>query len=274
MARDVEALLASAQAAVRAAAAELPSAADLRVEAARAEALAASGAGAVAKTAAGVGGSLRRQWLCWVAEHGAAYGFDDTEGPTVEHVLHFQTHGFTARKNYSTVQLDGLGDSWGELAVPYLLAKFVFPELEYPGWVGLTVEELAAKCKPYTLEARAHWKRLKVSHVRGGVDNGRSLAKDKWDDGLLYLAQDECMREKLRLNRAVMRLAILGFVRITCSRSGAFGRDWFDRAGLQLQWAGPQVEKVGLGRATAEGSPWEASNLALLAFRWGAQCCA
>ena len=253
MARDVEALLASAQAAVSAAAAGLPSAARLRVEAARAEALASSGAGAVAKTAAGVGGSLRRQWLRWVAEHGAAYGFDDTEGPTVEHVLHFQTHGFTARKNYSTVQLDGLGDSWGELAVPYLLAKFVFPELEYPGWVGLTVEELAAKCKPYTLEARAHWKRLKVSHVHGGVDNGRSLAKDKWDDGLLYLAQDECMREKLRLNRAVMRLAILGFVRITCSRSGAFGRDWFDRAGLQLQWAGPQVEKVGPGRATAEG---------------------
>ena len=52
MSRDVEALLASAQAAVRAAAAELPSAADLRVEAARAETLAASGAGAVAKTAA------------------------------------------------------------------------------------------------------------------------------------------------------------------------------------------------------------------------------
>ena len=80
MARDVEALLASAQAAVRAAAAELPSAADLREEAARAEALAASGAGAVAKTAAGVGGSLRRQWLRWVGEHGEAYGFDDTEG--------------------------------------------------------------------------------------------------------------------------------------------------------------------------------------------------
>ena len=250
---DVEALLASAQAAVSAAAAGLPSAADLRAEAARAEALAASGAGAVAKTAAGVGGSLRRQWLRWLDEHGEAYGYDDTEGPTVEHVLHFQTHGFTSRKNYSTVQLDGLGDSWGELAVPYLLAKFVFTELEYPGWVGLTAEELAAKCKPYTLEARTHWKRLKVSHVRGGVDNGRSLAKDKWDDGLLYLAQDECMREKLRLNRAVTRLAIFGFVRITCSRSGAFGRDWFDRAGLQLQWAGPPVEKGGLGRATAEG---------------------
>ena len=218
MARGVEALLASAQAAVSAAAAGLPSAADLRAEAARAEALAASGAGAVAKTAAGVGGSLRRQWLRWLDEHGEAYGYDDTEGPTVEHVLHFQTHGFTSRKNYSTVQLDGLGDSWGELAVPYLLAKFVFPELEYPGWVGLTAEELAAKCKPYTLEARTHWKRLKVSHVRGGVDNGRSLAKDKWDDGLLYLAQDECMREKLRLNRAVTRLTVMGFVKVTCSR--------------------------------------------------------
>ena len=73
MARDVEALLASAQAAVSAAAAGLPSAARLRVEAARAEALASSGAGAVAKIAAGVGGSLRRQWLRWLAEHGEVY---------------------------------------------------------------------------------------------------------------------------------------------------------------------------------------------------------
>ena len=60
MARDVEALLRSAQAAVSAAAVGLPSAADLRAEAARAEALAASGAGAVAKTAAGVGGCTHR----------------------------------------------------------------------------------------------------------------------------------------------------------------------------------------------------------------------
>ena len=134
--------------------------------------------------------------------------------------------------------MDGLGDTWGDLlAVPYLLAKFVFTELKYPGWVGLKADELSAKCKPYALEARAHWKRLKVSHVRGGVDNGRTLSKDKWCDGLLFVAQDECMRERLRFNRAVTRLAILAFVRATCSRSGAFARDWFDRAGLQLQWA-------------------------------------
>ena len=53
-------------------------------------------------------------------EHGEAYEYDATVGPTVGHVLHFQTHGFKTRQNYSSLQLDGLGDSWGELAVPYL----------------------------------------------------------------------------------------------------------------------------------------------------------
>ncbi len=84
----------------------------------------------------------------------------------MEHVLHFQTHGFKTRQNYSSLQSDGLGDSWGELAVPHLLAKFVFTELKNPGWVGLKADELADKCKPYALEARVHWKRLKVSHGR------------------------------------------------------------------------------------------------------------
>ena len=241
---DLEALLRSAQAALTTASETLPSAEERRAEAAAAESLAASVAGAVAKTAIGVAGRLRRQWLRWLAEHGEAYEYDATVGPTVGHVLHFQTHGFKTRQNYSSLQLDGLGDSWGELAVPYLLAKFVFTVLKYPGWVGLKADELAIKCKPYALEARAHWKRLKVSHVRGGVDNGRTLSKDKWCDGLLFAAQDECMRERLRLNRAVTRLAILAFVRATCSRSGAFGRDWFDRAGLQLQWVGQRVKVI------------------------------
>ena len=60
-----------------------------------------------------------------------AYEYDAIVGPTVEHVLHFQTHGFKTRQNYSSLQLDGLGDTWGDLAVPYLLAKFVFTELKY-----------------------------------------------------------------------------------------------------------------------------------------------
>ena len=86
---DVEALLRSAQAALTRASETVPSAEERRAEAAAAEALAASGAGDVAKTAVGVAGRLRRQWLRWLAEHGEAYEYDATVRPTVEHVLHF-----------------------------------------------------------------------------------------------------------------------------------------------------------------------------------------
>jgi len=49
-----------------------------------------------------------------------------------------QAHGFRERKNqYSTTGEEGMGDSWGALAVPYLLAKYVFPMLEHVGWVGM-----------------------------------------------------------------------------------------------------------------------------------------
>ena len=75
MAEGLEALLRSAQAALSAASATLPSAEERRAEAAMAESLAASGAGAEAKTAVGVAGRLRRQWL-WLTEHGEAYEYD------------------------------------------------------------------------------------------------------------------------------------------------------------------------------------------------------
>ena len=42
------------------------------------------------------------------------------------------------------------------------------------------------------------------------------------------------MQELLRINRAVMRLVVLGFVKVTCSRSGVFARDWADRAEKQV----------------------------------------
>ena len=72
-----EGYLRSAQAALSASA-TLPSAEERRAEAAMAESLAASGAGAVAKTAVGVAGRLRRQWLRWLTEHGEAYEYDAT----------------------------------------------------------------------------------------------------------------------------------------------------------------------------------------------------
>ena len=75
MAEGLEALLRSAQAALSASSATLPSAEERRAEAAMAESLAASGAGAVAKTAVGVAGRLRRQWLRWLTEHGDAYEY-------------------------------------------------------------------------------------------------------------------------------------------------------------------------------------------------------
>jgi hypothetical protein len=93
MAEGLEALLRSAQAALSAASATLPSAEERRAEAAAAESLAVSGAGAVAKTAeslaasgvgavaktaVGVAGRLRRQWLRWLTEHGEAYEYDAT----------------------------------------------------------------------------------------------------------------------------------------------------------------------------------------------------
>ena len=70
--------LRSAQAALSAASATLPSAEERRAEAAAAESLAVSGAGAVAKTAVGVAGRLWRQWLRWLTEHGEAYEYDAT----------------------------------------------------------------------------------------------------------------------------------------------------------------------------------------------------
>ena len=75
--------------------------------------------------------------------------------------------------------------------------------------------------------------------------DGRSLAKKKWDDTVYFMAQDRCIADMdLRPNRAVHRLAVMGFVRTTCSRSGAFARDWYDRSGLAARWIGPNVLSV------------------------------
>ena len=52
------------------------------------------------------------------------------------------------------------------------------------------------------------------------AQEGRSLAKKKWCDGVYFMAQDVCMEDAaLRPNRAVHRLAIMGFVRTTCVRA-------------------------------------------------------
>ena len=68
--------------------------------------------------------------------------------------------------------------------------------------------------------------------------NGRVLKKDRWDDNLLFLAQDCCIREQLRTNRAILRLFTMGFVKVRlCSqrlashveRSSSMGHGLADR---------------------------------------------
>jgi hypothetical protein len=235
----------------------VPSAEEVREQIDAAEKLAQSEAGTPAKTEE-VAQKMLRKWKLFVCEHGVAYGLDTTRGPTSEFVLRFQTWGFRNRSTYSPVGLDGMSDSWGERMVPYLLPKFVLTrdELGYSEWRGLEYEALIEKCRPLCHALKENWKRLKVSHVRAGTGNGRTLKKERWCDGLLFKAQDLCMAEKLRVNRAITRLSVMGFIKVTCSRGGAFSRDWFDRAGKQVRtgWRGKgrggRVE--GLERAGVE----------------------
>ena len=184
---EVEALLRQAEAAEAAARATLPTPAEERAIIAAAEALAGSDEGVPAKSRAAVH-RLATKWCEFIEKHGTEYGWDECVGPTLEIAKHFQTWGFFTRKVFSTVGLDGLGDSWGQLAVPYLLPKYVFVKLGYSGWAEVDAEALHIKCRPYVAELRENWRRLKTTHVRAGTGNGRELKKERWCDGLLSRA--------------------------------------------------------------------------------------
>ena len=101
----------------------------------------------------------------WLEVHGVAAGYDAAMGPTVEVMRHFQSYCFVHRKNYSLLGNQGMGDSFGALQVPYLLPKYGFPLLQFPGWVGLDADALEMKCAPYKISLRSQWKELKVAHV-------------------------------------------------------------------------------------------------------------
>ena len=64
--------------------------------------------------------------------------------------------------------------------------------------------------------------RLRCVFAHAGVEtgNGRGLKKDRWDDNLLFLAQDVCIREQLRTNRSVQRLFTMGFVKVRLPAAG------------------------------------------------------
>ena len=132
-----------------------------------------------------------------------------------------------------------------------MLAKFVFPKLGYPGWVGLSEKELTEKCEPFKYEVREHWKRLKRSS-ESMESTLKPYVKTKWCDTAYFLAQvgswcvrsadglvraqshlfagvawqDHCMQDKIESRLAVSQLAVMAFVRITCARAGSAAKDW------------------------------------------------
>lgn len=206
--------------------------------------------GMVEKTAgeSGQAGVLRNKWIKWLdSAHGAevkARLAAEGGAPTVEEAKLFSTWVYSTRQMYAPNGAKGCSDAYGLLQIPYMLAKLVFPLMKYDGFVGLTLAEAKAKNQAYVHELKEHWKALKVAE-EDPAHQGSSMSKQKWDDVVYFLAQDRCLADmRVRPNRAVQRLAIMGFVRTTCCRSGSFARDWFDRAGKAARWVGENVLSV------------------------------
>lgn len=220
-------------------------------EAALMDAVAADSAmGENAKTVThGVPASIRKKFEKFIENHGARLGYIATEGASVEFVEHFVDFCASAagRQSFSCVGRLGMCDKYFELHLKCSLAAKVFPAMSMAGWTGLSDVELAAKAVPYREAIGKRWGRIKASRTDAAA-LGSSLAKPKWEDGMYFLAQDHWMMlasEHGRFNEACMALAVMGFVRATCSRAGSMGRDWFDRRGLTSLWVGRNVLNVG-----------------------------
>ena len=71
--------------------------------------------------------------------------------------------------------------------------------------------------------------------------NRHPFVKDKWDERAYFLVQDvlyEGMDDgHVSVNAGISDLAILAFIRATCSRPGALSKDWFDMSGAIAKWA-------------------------------------
>ena len=204
--------------------------------------------GLVEKTAgeSGAAGFLRNKWVAFLESlNGKDIAARLAVGgaPTVDEAKAFSSWAYSTRDRWSRVGRVGMSDSMGQRQVPYMLAKYVFPLMKYDGYVGLTLAQAAVKNAEFCHELREHWKALKTQQVDASTE-GCSMAKKKWDDDLYFMAQDLCMADSARPNRAAHRLAIMGFVRTTCCRSGSFSRDWFDRGAKAARWVGVNVLSV------------------------------
>ena len=246
MAGDLLEELMAAEAALEAATQRTPEAEREAMEACREQA-AEHGEQPKSESENGMAGCMRRKFERFLARHGDAYSYEAELGPTVELVRRFMEYcwsGAGREQLFSGVGRKSFADAYFELHLAYTLAQKVFGMMGLIGWTGLEKAERKAKAEPYKDAIKEHFKLLKTS--RTDVEGmGRSLQKEKWDDQTYFLGQDYWMgRIETEPNKAVFSLAIMGFVRVTCSRGGSMGRDWFDRAGLTLLWVGRNILSV------------------------------
>ena len=130
---------------------------------------------------------LERKWLRFLLVHAEESSFTACAGPSVELVKHFVTYAFCTRDLVSAIGREGLGDSF-ELQIRYMLAKFVFPALEYNGWTGLNAHELHKKAEPYKFAVKEQWERLKRSDP-DLMSTLKPFVKTKWCDTAYFQAQ-------------------------------------------------------------------------------------
>ena len=196
----------------------------------------------------GWAGSMMRKFERFLEKHGERLGYDPAmmedpaRGlPLVERFVDYCASG-AGRNYFSPVGRVGLCDKYFSLHLPYTLAQRVFVMMQLPGWTGLRRAQVREKAEPYKSGLLEYWQKVQQSRDDATVE-GASLAKEKWDDAMYYIAQDRWMTSA-QLNLAVTTLSVMGFVRVTCSRSGAMARDWFDRKGLTPFWVGRNVLSV------------------------------
>jgi hypothetical protein len=193
--------------------------------------------------------AVNNRWARFLLIYGDKIGYTEGEEPSLEHAKAFVTYSFKARLRQSSDGKEGLGDG-ADLQHRYLLAQHVWPHRGYKGFVesdNVSKKDLKEKAKLYGDEMHELWERLcraepeMNTKVKGHV-------KKKWSELSYTMAQDLCLAllesDELPPSEVVTRLTVMGFVRTTCARGGAFGKDWWDRSGEVLEWAEKNVMSI------------------------------
>ena len=115
-------------------------------------------------------GCMRRNFERFLEKHGAAYGYDAEEGPTLQLARQFMDYCFSGAarwQTYSAVGRRGFYDGYFEVHLPYTLAQKVFPAMALPGWGGLEASARRAKAEPFKAALKEHWEALRTSRAIG-----------------------------------------------------------------------------------------------------------